>query len=264
VKSYLGFIDTQPLWKQEQFGIPQFRLPTFNLDSFSPIPIPTNLRLGHQVEYVFLELLKQHPDYKILAHSIQVKKGNTTIGELDFLLEFKKVIYHIELSYKFYIIDPSISEPIHRLMGPNRKDMFFTKLEKTKHKQLPLLFSEECVPYMKELNIDPKTIVQQVIFIGQLFTPITGENPSIRPLNKKCIVGTWMRMKDLEQYSFSQSVYYIPQKREWLHKPHDKVSWQSHFDILMEVNIRLIAQNAPMVWRKLTDGSIDKFFVVWW
>ncbi len=264
MRSYKGFVKTQPLWKQEQFSMQQFAFPDFDLSNFSPSPIPTNLRLGHQVEYVFLDLLKQHPDYNILAHSIQVKKGNTTVGELDFLLEYKKVIYHIELSYKFYILDPSISELIHRLMGPNRKDMFFTKLEKTKNKQLPLLHTKECLPYLRELQIDPREVIQQVYFVGQLFVPITQEVPSIRPLNKQCIVGSWMYMSDFEDASFRESVYYIPHKYEWLHLPHNEVDWQSHFNTLMDVNVRHINKNAPMLWRKMPDGSLDKFFVVWW
>lgn len=264
MKQLTGFINTPCLWSQRQFGLEQFKMPTFALDDGSEFFTKPNLRLGHQIEYIFLQLVKKHPEYKILAHNVQIKRGNKTIGELDFLLEHHNTIYHIELSYKFYIIDPTITEPIHRLIGPNRKDMFFTKLEKTKNKQLPLLHSKDCSPYLKELDIDPSQVKQQVCFLSQLFLPITGEIPSIRPLNKQCITGSWMKMRDFEEVSFRESVYYIPTKSEWIHQPHSNVTWQNHLETLMEVNMRHIKEQAPMLWRKMPDGRIDKFFVVWW
>ena len=176
---------------------------------FSPKPIPSTLRLGHQVEHIFFQILEAHPDYEILAHSVQIKRGNKTIGELDFLIKYQGQVYHIELSCKFYLIDPLITEPIHRLIGPNRGDMFFTKLDKTKDQQLPLLHSKECLPHLQALGLEASQIKQQVCFLAHLFTPITGALPSIRPLNKQCIVGAWMRMSYFENDSFGESEYYL-------------------------------------------------------
>jgi len=264
VELFEGFLNTQPLWKQEQFGLQQFRIPEVDLNTFKAKPIAKTIRLGHQVEFVFLQLLDAHPDYEIIAHSIQIKKGNKTIGELDFLIKHKQQVYHIELSCKFYLVDPTISEPIHRLVGPNRGDMFFTKLDKTKDQQLPLLYTKECLRELQALNIHPDQVVQQVYFAAQLFVPITGALPSIRPLNKQCITGSWVGMQDFEGESFRESVYYIPFKNEWLHLPHGAVNWQSHFETLLEINVRHLNKKSPMLWRKLPDGSLDKFFVVWW
>lgn len=264
MKSTEGFLQSQPLWKEEQFKLKQFRFPDCSGITNTGFELPTNLRLGHQVEQIFKYLIDSHPDYEVLGHSIQIKKGNTTKGELDFLVRFRESVYHIELSYKFYIIDPVISEPIHRLMGPNRRDMFFTKLEKTKNQQLPLLYSELCKPVFKDLKLDVSQIKQQVCFLGQLFIPVNSRPPSIRPLNKKCIVGYWMKMSEFEKPIYDTSEYYIPLKYEWIHVPHHEVKWQSHFEILMEVTIKHLQKNAPMLWRKLPDGTIDKFFVVWW
>lgn len=264
VNLFEGFLNTQPLWKQEQFGLQQFRMPQIDLSTFHAQPIANKLRLGHQVEYAFLQLLESHPDYEVLAHSLQVKKRNRTIGELDFLVRHNKKVYHIEVSCKFYLIDPEISEPIHRLVGPNRGDMFFTKLDKTKKQQLPLLHTKECLQQLQALDIDPHKVIQQVYFIAQLYVPLIERLPSIRPLNKQCIVGSWMRMNDFERSSFRESVYYIPTKSEWIHSPHNNVSWINHYETLLEVNLKLINKRSPMIWRKLPDGSFDMFFVVWW
>ena len=264
MKQLEGLLATQPLWTGKQFGLTQFTLPKIDKQYFPSIALPTNLRLGHQVEYFLLHVLKSHPDYEVLAHSIQIKKGNVTKGELDFLLRFCGSILHLELSYKFYLIDPSILEPIYRLVGPNKKDMFFIKLEKTRTQQLPQLHSALCIPILEQMDLVATQIEQQVCFLGQLFMPVSQITPSIRPLNKKCIVGYWMALQEFEKPNYISSSYYIPNKNEWLHIPHQAVTWQSHFNSLLEITIRHIRKESPMLWRKLPDGTIDKIFVVWW
>jgi hypothetical protein len=49
-----------------------------------------------------------------LYENIQVIEDKKTIGEIDFLLKKNtKQVIHMELAYKFYLFDPSISsEPI--------------------------------------------------------------------------------------------------------------------------------------------------------
>lgn len=274
MKHITGFMDTAPLWKNEQFNLLQFKIPQISLESFIPKPIPTNLRLGHQIEHIFKQLLDHSENYTVLAHNIQIKKGNNTIGEIDFIVEHKgvdirfresiKKILHIELTYKFYIIDPNISDPIHRLMGPNRKDMFFTKMEKTRDKQLPLLFTKEGKEALKSLSISTENIVQQTAFLGQLFTPYNKKIPCIRPLNIECISGFWISFDNFSKDPFKQYTYYIPQKYEWLHKPHKDVVYRSHYNILLDINMKHINQRSPMVWIKKATTVFEKCFVVWW
>ena len=182
MKLVQGFTNTQPLWRGTQFGIPQFRLPSIDLRTFTPTPIPTKLRLGHQVEHVFIQNLESHPDYTILAHSLQIKRNKQTIGELDFLVRYKEQLYHIELSCKFYLIDPSITESIHCLVGPNRSDAFFKKIEKTQQKQLPLLYCEEC---LQQLHLKP-----DIISLDYTLPDMTGEEvlEEIKEFNQEILV----------------------------------------------------------------------------
>ncbi len=273
MKQYRGFLDTAPLWKNTQFNLTQFDLPVIDLENFKPQPIPKNIRLGHRVEYILKQLLDYSKRYDVLAHNVQIKRGKETIGELDFILRDRgngeenfgeSEFIHLELTYKFYLLDPTISEPIHRLMGPNRRDMFFTKMEKTRDKQLPLLHSPEGKELLRSLHLQSEEITQQTYFLGQLFTPYIKEYPSIRPLNTKAIVGYWMDFETFNSNDFKSFTFYIPLKYEWIHHPHTDVQWQSHFNTLMEINMRHIKNNAPMVWIKNGNGSIEKCFVVWW
>ena len=164
MKHINGFLATPPLWTKTAFGLSQFEMPSIDLSTFVAQPIPSKLRLGHQIEYIFKQLLDQTERYKVLAHNIQILRDKNTIGELDFIVEdrfreSKKI--HIELTYKFYILDDTIKEPIHRLIGPNRKDSFFTKMEKTRDKQLPLIFTPEGRTTLSTLDINADELEQK-------------------------------------------------------------------------------------------------------
>ncbi len=264
-KSY-GFLSTPPLWTKEQFGIRQFEFPTIATDTFRQKPIPTNRRLGHQMEYVFQQLLEHDPSYAVILNNLPIKNEKRTLGEIDFILRDLKTekLLHVELTYKFYIIDPDISEPIHRLMGPNRRDMFFTKMEKIKNEQFPILHSEEGVAALRARDIDVKSIIHQACFKAQLFYPYNAPKTSIRPLNKACIVGYWLHFDTINGIPFKQCLFYIPFKTEWPIVPHMAVPWISHFELLMELQLRMLKENAPLIWIKKEDDTIEKCFVVWW
>lgn len=261
-----GFLNTPALWEKDQFGITQFEFPDIEMESFQPQAIPQNIRLGHQMEYVFKQLVAHSNTYKVVLHNLPIKQDKRTIGEIDFILEDaqNQQLIHVELTYKFYIINPEISEPIHRLMGPNRRDMFFTKMEKIKNEQFSLLHGEEGSKALAKLDIEASKIIHQACFKAQLFQPYKSMNTSIRPLNKGCVVGFWLRFEDFNTKAFKSYQFYIPYKSQWVIAPHDKVVWQSHFEISMDINIRMIKKNAPMVWMKLSETEYQKFFVIWW
>ena len=231
----------------------------------APVDLPNNLRLGHQMEVVFKHLIAASSRYEVVLNNLMVEEGKIRIGELDFILKERQTNEHIhvELAYKFYIINPEISEPIFRLMGPNRRDMFYTKLDKLKGKQFPLLYHSSLLPYWETHNINPTEIRQQCCFKAQLFEPFE-EHPSIRPLNGNCISGKWARFDDFNSKAFSGLTYYIPRKLEWVRVPHSNVHWLNHFETLMEVNLRMVKENAPMLWVRQPSGEIQKLFIVWW
>jgi len=259
------FDATQPLWRNQQFGLQQFQFPEVPWSNIKPFTLPTQLRLGHQMEHVFKHLIAYSEGYEVVLNNILVEEGKIRTGELDFILKERRTQKHIhvELAYKFYILDPTISEPIYRLMGPNRRDMFYTKLDKLKEKQFPLLYHNGLLPYWKSHGINPSEVQQHCCFKAQLFEPFDRPT-SIRPLNGDCIVGKWIPFDDFNAKEFSEATYYLPRKLEWVLTPHHEVQWMSHFEALMEVNLRMVTENAPMLWVKRPTGHIEKLFVVWW
>ena len=113
-------------------------------------------------------------------------------------------------------------------------------------------------------SIDSKQIAHQTCFKAQLFKPYKHSKNHIRPLNNDCIVGFWLRYNDFNTSEFKNYQFYIPSKSEWVINPHENIPWMSHFNALIEINLYMLKENAPMVWVKKSNTSIEKFFVVWW
>ena len=241
-KQFIGFLNTPPLWHNEQFGIQQFEFPEINLADFIPEAIPQKLRLGHQMEHVFKQLIAHSSRFEILLHNLPIKEGNRTIGEIDFILRDVKTNkrIHVELTYKFYIINTEIRESIHRLIGPNRRDTFFAKMEKIKNVQFQLLHSKEGSKALNERNIDHTIIQHQVCYKGQLFLPWKDKSSTIHPLNTSCISGYWLRFSDFKSEEFKEFQFYIPFKSEWVIEPNFDVNWRSHFEALAEINLQIL------------------------
>jgi hypothetical protein len=142
--------------------------------------------------------------------------------------------------------------------------MFFRKMEKIKKEQFGLLHTEEGAESLSSNAIDHSKITHQTCFKAQLFELYGSSSIHIRPLNKNCVTGYWLRFDDFKSNDFKEYQFYIPFKSQWVIEPHNDVKWLSHFEILMEVNLRILKENAPMVWIKKSETEFEKFFVVWW
>ncbi len=261
-----GFLNTPPLWEKKQFDIQQFEFPSLELHPFHPKPIPGNLRLGHQMEYVFKQLVEYSEAYEVVLYNLPIRQGERTLGEIDFILKDKTQdkLIHVELTYKFYLIDPEISESIHQLIGPNKRDKFFDKMEKIKNKQFPLVHSEEGSKALYDNNINHLKIEHQCCFKAQLFQPFGGSLVDIGTLNKACLAGYWLRFDDFNKPEFEKAQFYMPTKSEWVIEPNDQVAWKSHGEIMTDINLRLLKENAPLIWLKKSEAEFEKLFVVWW
>ena len=262
----LGFLNTPALWEKNQFDIEQFQFPRINLKLFQPQALPGNIRLGHQMEYVFKQLIEFSETYEVVLYNLPVSDNTRTLGEIDFILKDKtrNKLIHVELTYKFYIIDPEIIDPIERLIGPNRRDSFLLKMEKIKNVQFPLLHSEEGAKALSKIDVDHTKVVHQCCFKAQLFQPFGSDTPTIGSLNKDCFVGYWLRFADLNKSEFANTEYYIPSKSEWPIEPYPQVVWRSRIEILEDIKLSMLQERASLVWLKNSKTEFEKLFVVWW
>ncbi len=262
---FAGFLNTPPLWQNKLFGIQQFEFPKVTLNLLQPKALPDNLRLGHQIEYVFKQLVESSKAYDLVLHNLPIRQEKRTLGEIDFILKdnTNNALIHVELTYKFYIIDLEISDPIHKLIGPNKRDTFFLKKEKIKNLQFPLLHSKEGANALRAINIDHKTIEHQCCFKAQLFQPYSSV-VDIGPLNRDCLAGYWIRFDEFSKSTFVRTQYYIPTKSEWVIDLHDLVNWTSHDEIMAHVKLNHLQEFATMLWLKKSNNEFEKLFVVWW
>ncbi|WP_247656647.1 DUF1853 family protein [Maribacter sp. MMG018] len=261
-----GFVNTPPLWSKSEFGIQQFEFPYIDLSFYNAVAIPQKIRLGHQMEFIFKQLLDYCPAYEVLAHNIPIRQEKHTIGEIDFIL--KKIddqqLLHIELTYKFYVVTIEVSDPIHQLIGPNKRDSFFSKMKKIKDNQFPLLHTKAGTASLKKIGIDPSIVSHQACFKAQLFLPFNCKSIDLYPFDPNCIVGYWLRPNDFRPETYDRYEFYLPFKSQWVVEPNDNVQWLSFNKILPEINLCLIKQNAPLIWMKKNNNTFEKFFIVWW
>lgn len=262
-KSYEGFLGSNLLWSGEQFGLEQFEIEYGKLDFSRLRPIPDGLRLGHQIEHVYLQLLKVSNHYKVLAHSIQLIEGKRTLGELDFVIKSLDTdeIIHLELAYKFYLMDPQMDGVVEGLVGPNRGDAFTYKLDKIKNKQMPLLFSDAA---RKRLKLDVDVVDQKVAFYGEIFLPYTMQDKDLGVLNQRCIRGSYMSLTQFSSEEFDTCKFHFPNKSEWVHVPCEDVKWMNFESAIELVKKRHAIYRSPMIWIKRGGGLIEKIFVTHW
>jgi hypothetical protein len=261
-----AFIKTPPLWLDRKFDIEQFVFPEIDYVSIQHSKLPVNMRLGHKMEHIFQNCMEGQDSYKIIAHNIPIKRDNRTLGEIDFLLKNNNDgrILHLELTYKFYLIDPALGEPMYQLIGPNRKDTFFSKLEKLKNTQFQMPFEEEGKEQLALLDIKSEDISQEVCFKAQLFAPFQHSAVAIKPFNNHCIAGSWLPFEAFTSLEFQAYEYYLPTKDEWAINPYDKGLWMSHNELLLEINSLMFRKRSPLVWMKKEEAVFEKFFIVWW
>ena len=244
-------------------GLPSFNLTELQLETDLNFALPTNIRLGHLVEKIVSELIKSSANYNVLYENIQLIEEKKTIGEIDFIIEeiITKQVIHLELAYKFYLFDPSISsEPIKNWIGPNRNDSLSQKLDKLKQKQLPLLYDKCAEATFNDLIIED--ISQAICLFVSLFIPYEYKG-EFSPIYKNVIKEYYQNLETFTRLDNSSKEYHLPSKKEWGIEP-------SENDICtdlagVEKDLQRIVKNnqSPLCWQKQHD-STTAFFIVWW
>lgn len=128
-------------------------------------------KLGWYAEELMTFFFSNYPDYNLLGHNIQLFDGNTTKGEIDFILEDVQTnkIIQIELATKFYLHYNLDNSTV--FIGPNASDNFDRKHHHLLNHQLRANNPKEVQELTKNRQID-----LAVPFIkGVLFYPL--KNP---------------------------------------------------------------------------------------
>ena len=257
-----GFIKTPFLWNTISiFGLYQFEI-NQKLITYDK-KIDTKLRLGKFVERLVSHQFKDDKSIEIISENIQIQNNKITLGELDCLILKDKEPVHLEIIYKFYLYDATIGiDELSHFIGPNRKDSLINKLIKLKQKQLPLLYSKECVKYLESISLNNNKIEQKIYFKAQLFLPFSNKKIKLKELNSDCVVGYYINQIELN--NFKDSKFHIPLKLDWLVVPHTDVKWINYNEFKLKMVSYMQRQFSPLCWIKNKNGLIDKVFLIWW
>ncbi len=248
---------------QEITGIRSFELSELDLNTELNFQLPTNLRLGHLAEKIVAESIKQSTNYSLLYENIQLTENKKTIGELDFLIQenSSKKIVHVELAYKFYLLDLSLdSDILNCWIGPNRNDSLNEKLIKTKIKQFPLLYTKTAEAQLEPLLTNK--IEQKLCLLASFYLPLDLKI-NLPPIYQPFVKGHYIKWESFIEVNHIEKEYFIPNKKLWGIAPSDNVLWNK-FDIIKPKLIDTIKEKrAVLCWEKAED-TFRAFFIVWW
>ncbi len=260
---YEGFLKTSCLWQGNSiYQIEQLQLENSKITSFQK-NIDKVIRLGKLVERFLSHEMQHDKSITILAENIQIHQNKITLGELDCLIVQNEKPVHIEVVYKFYLYDDRVGTlELEHWIGPNRRDSLIQKLEKLQKKQFPILFREETRNYLERFELQSENILQKVYFKAQLFVPYVQKENTFSDINNNCISGFYIFQQQLNL--FKNCKFFIPEKLDWLVIPNPNVSWISYEIFTDKIEIILGKKLSPLCWLKYENGTLQKFFVVWW
>ncbi|MGH1433792.1 MAG: DUF1853 family protein [Lewinella sp.] len=261
---YQGYLSTPSLWTNGPVSpFKQIELAS-NTDAIDDTTVFKNQRLGKLVEEFVFYQLKNQKEVSWICDNLQIQKGKQTVGEIDALYYYEGIPIHLEVAYKFYLLDTleNHDEPLAYWIGPNRKDSLFYKLGKLHNKQFPLLHNELTKIHLKNHNLDPKSIKQQLCFKAQLFLPYQDSKRDVSPLNSGCMAGFYISYTKLEL--FRSLEFFIPTKLDWLVVPNHNVEWITYASALAIIEKDLKNKRSPLVWIKYKDDRLQKCFIVFW
>lgn len=255
-----GFRSTPSLWEGSWQGLTSFATRTVHPDLNPEIESTPRMRFGKLMEQFVLFELAEDPGINILGSNIQIFNGKETLGELDCLIEQAGARIHLEIGFKFYVYDPTISGELNRWIGPNRRDSLVLKLDKLKQKQLPLLYKPQTVQRLHDMGLDAQEFRQQVNFRTQLFVPWNAMESTYPMVNPNCISGFYLFEEEVQH--FSDHHFHIPTKLDWVVEPHADVTWINYDSFTSEIKAHLASRRSPLCWMKSNEGKMQKFFVL--
>lgn len=172
-------------------------------------------RLGKYFETLWYYFFEHSNRFEVLAHNLQIRHENRTLGELDFIVHDRVTQQntHLELAIKFYlgVGDTAANANWH---GPGKQDRLDLKVNNLLKKQS--VFSRQAIVKRQLQQANLRVDHCAVIMKGRLFYPQQQIDSCIVPINSHPthLKSYWYRYSD---YSFQHTCRYMPLvKSGWL------------------------------------------------
>lgn len=162
------------------------------LDEF--INESNSYRLGIYAERLLQYFFENFSETRLLLCNYQVFNGKTTIGEIDFVIEWEDWLLHIELAVKYYLLNEDKNK-LHEWIGPSGKDNLGKKIEKVKKHQLKLSQNEN---FVNSTQLSPTSFF---MLKGMLFSPFQTDFEAPNWLNQNIDKRNYMRWTDFKDFA---------------------------------------------------------------
>ncbi|MCW8327568.1 DUF1853 family protein [Photobacterium sp. SDRW27] len=186
------------------------------LDAFrAGAKLPENLnyqggkRLGFYYQWLWQQLILNHPDYELLGEELQLTVDKKTLGAIDFLVKNLQTeqIEHWEVAIKFYLAYE------HSWPGPNARDNLDKKAKRMLTHQLMLSSHPAYKATLEQQYGRPD--VRRLIMQGRLFYPAhAGDSGSDIELNPDAAKGLWCYSQQAQTLDLRRIA-----KPEWIAPP---------------------------------------------
>ncbi len=251
-----------------EFSTPSFETQIIKNINFNSIDLETldkHKYLGKRAEFFMKAYLDQY--YHPIYHSLQIHNNKLTLGELDFLFydQQENKWIHLELICKFYVFTGNEDQSsLESWIGPNLKDRLDYKVEKLKTYQLQICSNPKTKVLLKNLNIDLEEIETKLCYKAKLYIPQEHKKSIYNQINPNCIEGKFFNFEEFKKFKFSEMLYYIPPKHEWLCQPKTNKHWYDFEKAIRILKPSILEKRSQLVWRKTKTGEFLEDFVVWW
>lgn len=229
------------------------------------LSVATNTVLGKRAEVFFAAMILNSGYYSLKASQIQLIQDGITLGEMDFLLEenASHKLVHVELSYKFYLLDKRVSNNMAKWVGPNQRDSLERKWLKLRQAQFPKLYSHSAERFLKNLGFENQFIDQSLCMPMQLFIPF-GESKIAMGALSVCYSGRWISFVDFSSENWSDYTFFIPEKEDWFVNPDKCEVWMSKVEIMPVLTEKIESLRSPMLWIMPKNNIPTRLFVTFW
>ena len=179
-------------------------------------------RLGIYAERLLAFFFESSPHIKLIAYSEQIIRSGETIGEIDFIFEWKGNCYHIEFAVKYFLGTAELND-YNQWIGPSGSDSLGIKLDKVLNRQLPLVEEPEIQDILKG-----RSCTSYFFLKGKFFLP-SGTIEQPKWVNSSAPMGEYARLSEgsalLERCSFQHLV---------------RPNWLSDMTCPLEANVQKI------------------------
>ena len=211
-------------------------------------------RLGKYMESLLLVYFKHCPDFNLIASLLQLQDGNSTKGEIDFIVESVKddTNIHLEVALKYYLQYDADS-----FIGPNGNDTLREKIKKLITHQLKL-----CSNYRQLLpeKLQALELIPKLFLRGSLFYKL--QDWMYKKEHNIYIEGWWCRRSELDL--LTDTVNHVVEKRkDWIY-PFAMLTSSLNFDeFKKQAEMKLSLDGSLMIVRSDKKGNVlDRGFLV--